>query len=413
MTSIPFRNFLSKAVRIELERVAILPKPWIVADMDSTLIRKERGVYPDLNDSPCKSPLIQWLKTGGQLLVVTSDEGHRPFRQLLGQIPIELRHSIKLAAGEGAAMYIYNEELQTYVEDLQYLKQTQPSLPSPVQAISIACEIKRDFMLSAYLDRTLLKQVTPESRKISYKTLFNSTENLETLKNIMTNEYMLKMGALPKFRGSMIWRNNSKIPKGWDPDQKKKEKKGQASQNEKETKQSSVSLSPSTTTTTSTSTSTTTSASNSKSNNNTTNNTEIRWTTMWILGIGNSVSKQFITAKCQDQLSALGISAEIAPNSILLKNKDCSKALPIEYSFNFLKDNAIAFGDNPKGNDLPMTKFGDRGLPFVSVAVTMEDTPKNVQHLFVGGLENGTADCLTYMNQIREEHHILQNNSKI
>ena len=58
-------------------------------------------------------------------------------------------------------------------------------------------------MLSAYLDRTLLKQVTPESRKISYKTLFNSTENLETLKNIMTNEYMLKMGALPKFLNTL------------------------------------------------------------------------------------------------------------------------------------------------------------------------------------------------------------------
>lgn len=70
--------FLSKAVRIELDRIATLPSPWIIADMDSTLIRKERGMYPDLNDSPVKPHLLRWLQSGGHLLVVTSDEGHRP-----------------------------------------------------------------------------------------------------------------------------------------------------------------------------------------------------------------------------------------------------------------------------------------------------------------------------------------------
>ena len=84
------------AVRRELARVARTPVvgsrsgevsgPWLVADMDSTLIRKDAGEWPDLDASPAKAGLVRWLKLGGRLLVVTSDEGHRPFRQLLAQI---------------------------------------------------------------------------------------------------------------------------------------------------------------------------------------------------------------------------------------------------------------------------------------------------------------------------------------
>ena len=55
--------------------------PWIVADMDKTLVDKRRDSYPSFSESPCFEPMQKWFELGGNLLVVTSDDGHRPFRQ--------------------------------------------------------------------------------------------------------------------------------------------------------------------------------------------------------------------------------------------------------------------------------------------------------------------------------------------
>ena len=55
--------------------------PWIVADMDKTLVDKPRDAYPSFSESPCFKPIMKWFDRGGNLLVVTSDDGHRPFRQ--------------------------------------------------------------------------------------------------------------------------------------------------------------------------------------------------------------------------------------------------------------------------------------------------------------------------------------------
>ena len=78
---------------------------WLVADMDSTLIRKDRGVYGSLDDSPCRAPLLEWLRSGGSLLVVTSDDGWRPFEQLWKQIPSELRVRVAMSTSDGAALF--------------------------------------------------------------------------------------------------------------------------------------------------------------------------------------------------------------------------------------------------------------------------------------------------------------------
>ena len=358
---------LSTAVRRELERVSTLPAPWIVADMDSTLIRKERGEYPDLEDSPCRPHLLQWLTSGGKLLVVTSDEGHRPFRQLLGQIPSELRPSVVLAAGEGAALYKHDGT--TFVEDDDYEKATTPGLPHPHEAVKIACDIKREFMVSCLHNRTLLEHVQPKSRRLSYSLLLDTVTDAEEFRKTLTQEYMLQMGALPKFRGSMIWRNQSGIPSGWDG--------------------------------------------NNTNKTNTPTNTPCRWTTMWVLGISDKYSSDFVNKEYREQLSSLGISAELAPNSVLLKNKYCSKALPINYMFHLLQNNAVAFGDNPSGNDSPMTEFQENGLPFFSVSKQISETPAHVKQFFVGGLEKGTALCIEYMNEIRQQQHSSEEGSKM
>jgi hypothetical protein len=58
-------------------------------------------------------------------------------------------------------------------------------------------------------------------------------------------------------------------------------------------------------------------------------------------------------------------------------------------------DQAVAFGDNPAGNDEPLTRFDPHGsgmgMPFVSVAGTMEECPARLLERHVGGFEYGTA----------------------
>ena len=126
-----------------------------------------------------------------------------------------------------------------------------------------------------------------------------------------------------------------------------------------------------------------------------------RWTTLWILGIDETTAGMFVGEQVKDRLAKLGVSANFAPNSILLKNAECDKALPLNHMLPTLAYNSIAFGDNPSGNDAPLTKFGDRGIPFVSVSTLVDETPENLRSLFVGSLEIGTARCLEYMNERR------------
>jgi hypothetical protein len=56
-------------------------------------------------------------------------------------------------------------------------------------------------------------------------------------------------------------------------------------------------------------------------------------------------------------------------------------------------DEAIAFGDNPAGNDEPLTRFDEDGggMAFVSVAGTVDECPEALLARHVGGFEYGTA----------------------
>ena len=82
--------------------------------------------------------------------------------------------------------------------------------------------------------------------------------------------------------------------------------------------------------------------------------------------------------------------------------------------FGFELSNAIAFGDNPSGNDGPLGQFSLCGsarrvcdntgtMPFFSVAASLEDTPLEHRDLFVGGLEKGTAVVLDVLVKAAEE----------
>ena len=61
---------------------------WIIADMDGTLVptpgSDADGTYiaQGLDDSPVGPPLLRWLGVGGNLLIITSDDGNWPIRKV-------------------------------------------------------------------------------------------------------------------------------------------------------------------------------------------------------------------------------------------------------------------------------------------------------------------------------------------
>eukprot|EP00392_Amoebophrya_sp_AT5.2_P002975 g2980.t1 len=93
----------------------VLPRLWIVADMDDTLVAKRSR---SLRDSPCYPHLLKWLRIGAQdkakafktgLLIVTSDDGFRPFRLCWDQWPVDVRERILLAPAEGGSLWCHPE----------------------------------------------------------------------------------------------------------------------------------------------------------------------------------------------------------------------------------------------------------------------------------------------------------------
>ena len=143
--------------------------------MDSTLIRKDVGEWPDLDASPAKSGVIRWLELGGRLLVVTSDEGHRPFRQLLAQItPEKLRDRVMLSVGDGAAIYMPVTQRGGGLDfclDKTYHDEFSPTLPHADRTLDIACKMAQDFVIACSHNDQLLSTITPQSRREAYREL--------------------------------------------------------------------------------------------------------------------------------------------------------------------------------------------------------------------------------------------------
>jgi hypothetical protein len=116
-------------------------------------------------------------------------------------------------------------------------------------------------------------------------------------------------------------------------------------------------------------------------------------------------------------MQAIGVKASAAPNSVWLSNSMVDKSTPVRWLSSMGRDgaelgsavldinNAIAFGDNPSGNDGPLGFFHGGansgagvvtdGMPFISVAGTLLETPEEHRELWVGGLERGTAKVLS------------------
>lgn len=372
---------------------------WIIADMDRTLVDKPpKGGYPKLDESPCFEPVLRWLDIGGRLCVVTTDGGLRTFAAIWDCIPPMKRANghLVVCTADGASLH-YGDAQGKLVEDVDYKcnalegvdgMKGVPGLPAELmpELLKIAQDVQLAWFDDLLVDNTLMSCLGPRDKESYVKILkrvIRATKGLplgETvdagepyaaddasqvdvsddlavtaarakLRELFTVENLLNMGGRLKKRGSLIWRNQTgpmtaeSMREMQDP------------------------------------------------------NSTALFTTVIVMSVPQEVrTKYFQQLEIDKRLHRLGVEASHAPNSIWFKNPAVDKSLPVRYmlrhpdQFDFDITRAIAFGDNPGGNDEPLTRFEQQGMPFVSVSANASESPTDESRAnHVGGYEFGTS----------------------
>ena len=318
--------------------------------MDKTLMDKKAGTYPTFSESPAFQPVLQWLKYGGKLLCVTSDDGHRPFGQFWDNIPASHRKNgqVLLSTAGGATLFAGDSEGEV-IEVKSFFEEVKGGLPSPTESTKLATHMVRDFFLDAFDDRSMLKPLA-SYRRIAYEKILEKYPSKEKLEKVLTENNMLQRGTLLD-RGSLIWRNQAGPVKNWV---KFKDLE--------------------------------------KNLNN------AIFTNLFILGLPNSISPPYIE-KYAKSFEQLGIEASAAPNSVCLSNANIDKGTVLRWmndsdEFDFSYENCIAMGDNPEGNDYPLTTFRHVGMPFINCG----EKPTAFDTYFLGQYEEGVAKFVQSLN---------------
>jgi hypothetical protein len=330
--------------------------PWLVADMDNTLLDKAPGSYPTLEESPCREPLNRWLELGGHLLCVTSDDGYRPFTHFWDAIDVKFRRKgqVLLSTAGGATIFRGNDAGDAE-EMMDYWEEAGRGLPHPEKTTTLACSMLRDFLLDALESPTLLS-LLDERRRREYELILKQHPTKESLEKVLTDENMLSMSKLLK-RGSLIWRNQAGPHNMWV-------RRQDVAQFEKTP----------------------------------------RYTNVFVLGFPKAVSLPYI-AKYSKDLQELGILASPAPNSVCLSNKYIDKGTPIKWldqlaNHPFSIEQAVGIGDCPLGNDYPLTCFKRQGMPFVNCG----KYPTEFDSFFLGNFERGTSKFIQNLNFVLEDN---------
>lgn len=416
---------------------------WIIADMDRTLVDKPpKGGYPTVKDGPTFDSVLRWLEAGHRLCMVTTDAGMRPFVAFWNCIPADYRTDGRLvvATADGAALY-YGDAKGELVQDEEYSKSalagntgvgSVPGLPPEhmPELLQIAQQIQLAWFDDMMVDPSLIPLLGPREQKyypLILQRVIRAAKGLAPLvepgppgagltpeqqekaeskvkswprlslenamrivkdeqmakgegmaqqhvdpsdtaglaaaraklRELFTLENLLSMKGNLKERGSLIWRNE--VGPMTDESIARMEDK----------------------------------------------NSKALFTSCIVMNVPREVSPKYMEQLgVEAKLKALGLEPSPAPNSLWLKNPSVDKSLPVRYMMrhpekfaNFDIRDAIAFGDNPGGNDEPLTRFVDQGMPFISVAEKDSDTPAHLQANHVGGFEHGTAAVMNALTK--------------
>ena len=337
---------------------------WVVADMDDTLLEKKppgsKSPTKTFADSPCYEPVLSWLKAGGGLLVVTTDDGHRPFGKVWSSIPAELRRRVLISTSDGASLFRGTEAgaLQEVMEYRAGPSAPRRGLPEGEQMEELL-SVAREMMLCFFKDCLDGKHDARlgEGLTTAVDRIRDEMAGGKTLEEIVTIDRLaLPGGFLP--RASMFWRNQAGPVEDWC-------RAG--------------------------------------------GRDDVWWgchgqgafyTTLFVSGFPRTLSEPYLK-RYASRFESLGCHASAAPNSVCVKSASVDKGAPVRwlannnYEIGFDLTRSVAFGDNPAGNDRPLTEFEE--MPFVSVE--SENSCESLEGVtyWVGGKEAGTASVLRDM----------------
>ena len=192
---------------------------WVVADMDDTLLEKKppgTRSQKTFADSPCYEPVLSWLKAGCGLVVVTTDDGHRPFGKVWSSIPAELRRRVLISTSDGASLFRGTEAgaLQEVMEYRAGPSAPRRGLPQGEQMEELLA-LGREMMLSFFKDCLDGKHAElGENLTAAVGRIRDEMAAGKTLEEIVTVERLAQPGGfLP--RASMFWRNQAGPVEDW------------------------------------------------------------------------------------------------------------------------------------------------------------------------------------------------------
>uniref|UniRef100_A0A6B2LLR6 Uncharacterized protein n=1 Tax=Arcella intermedia TaxID=1963864 RepID=A0A6B2LLR6_9EUKA len=172
--------------------------------MDSTLVaRPPSGLFPTLQESPCFSPLLEALRQGQGLVVVTT-ASRRAFHQIWECIPATLKTNGKviMSLSDGACL-LYSDHQGNLTHDPEYQLH---GAPGGTVISRQDCDKLKPILRNIFL--SMLKEFQKDRHKINllsqkYHTPLNKLldeieERKETLEAAVSLHLMTSRGAIMK-----------------------------------------------------------------------------------------------------------------------------------------------------------------------------------------------------------------------
>jgi len=328
-------------------------------------------------------PILEWLRLGGGLCVVTT-AARRSIHQVWDCVPPELRSGgrVVLSALEGAD-FVYGGDDGEMVADEEYLATAAvgggPTCFSGAVLSTIlqySETMIRDIYADMAKDRSILAALSGKYQRPVARLLdrLDAGEHVEAL---LTRSMMTDAGAIMFETNERTISFNTPIL---------------AERLESADVEDAIGGTPA------------------------------RVCTISVMGFPIKHSKKYVDPYLEPA-AAIGVELSAAPNSLWFTPRGVSKATPISWlarhadKFGFDVRHAVAFGDCPHTNDFPLTQLslqyadvagctggapngGPEGgcgfCPFVSVAEeqNVHLLPEHVRGMHVGGVEHGTARVL-------------------
>eukprot|EP00730_Choanoeca_flexa_P014938 TRINITY_DN6717_c0_g1_i2.p1 TRINITY_DN6717_c0_g1~~TRINITY_DN6717_c0_g1_i2.p1 ORF type:complete len:389 (+),score=37.79 TRINITY_DN6717_c0_g1_i2:2-1168(+) len=344
----------------------------LIVDMDATIVeRPSSGASPPLIDSPCYKPILRWLQKGGKVAIVTS-AGLRALRQVWIHIPVVYRANkqILLSLNGGAVLFTGDEEGELLQDmSFRHYGMEKGTCMSAGEAHAVTADLQKVYQTCFNMmlkDRSVVSLLSRKYHDPVNKLLDDIESNTITISEATA---ISKLSG----RGSIMYNTNETFLYIAHPLCLKPKRPGVEGY------------------------------------------AAYIFETDIVADISAMGMPQLHAPALMDDLKRNYtenrlLDIDYAPNSVKIHRLGMTKATPIDWLIgntsydpvgkeqlgcnlyaSLSADRCIAIGDNPLGNDKPLTQYTDQGMPFVSVARTIDGLPEHLVPCHVGGLETGTA----------------------